>query len=137
MRPSGSILAYSALLAAEWLRGVGLVAAGALSYGLLGGQMPPPGGYDYLVGIASFATIAVGALDLALTGLNALRVARDRAAARSVDRPIRHQVVGSALLSLLLVAAGNPLPPQIAVVALAAVAAVALRLEHPARTRVG
>jgi hypothetical protein len=137
MRQPLALLAYSALLAAEWLRGIGLVAAGALSYGLLGGHLPLPGGYDYLVGLASFATIAVGALDLTLTGLNALRVSRARATGAAEGGPIRAHVIGSALLSLALIALGNPLLPQVALVLLATVTAIALRLDTPTSTKVG
>ena len=69
------ILGFIALVAAEWVRGIGLVASGALSYGLLGGTMPPEGGTDRLVAIASFLTIALGALDLLLTALVFLFIA--------------------------------------------------------------
>jgi hypothetical protein len=72
----GSVLVtYAALVAAEFVRGVGLIASGALTYGLLGGALPAEGGYDRIVAYASFATIALGALDLLLLGLIALRAA--------------------------------------------------------------
>ena len=55
----GSVLVtYAALAAAEFVRGVGLIASGAFTYGLLGGALPAEGGYDRLVAYASFATIA-------------------------------------------------------------------------------
>lgn len=112
-------LAHAALVAAEWLRGIGLVAAGGLSYGLLGGTMPPPGGYDYLVGVTSFATILVGAIDLTLVAGLAARGA------------MRAQVVASLSFSLVLIASGNPLVPQIAMIAFATLVAVLLRRKTP------
>ena len=68
-------MSYAALGAAEFVRGVGLVASGAMTYGLLGGALPAEGGYDRLVAYASFATIALGALDLLLLGAIASRTA--------------------------------------------------------------
>jgi hypothetical protein len=112
-------LAHAALVAAEWLRGIGLVAAGGLSYGLLGGTMPPPGGYDYLVGVTSFATILVGAVDLTLAAWLAARGG------------VRAQVVASLSLSLVLIATGNPLVPQIAMIAFATLVAVLLGRKTP------
>jgi hypothetical protein len=122
------ILGFIALVAAEWVRGIGLVASGALSYGLLGGTMPPEGGTDRLVAIASLVTIALGALDLLLTALFAATLARLRSVHRSPDRPVNLHAAWSGALSLLLIAAGNPLTPQITMLALASVAAASLRL---------
>ncbi|NBP83454.1 hypothetical protein EBU60_06300, partial [bacterium] len=93
-------MTYAALAAAEFVRGVGLIASGALTYGLLGGALPAEGGYDRLVAYASFATIALGALDLLLLGLIALRAATG-------NRPPRAQVLGSLGLSVLLILAGG------------------------------
>jgi hypothetical protein len=70
------LLGFTALIAAEWVRGIGLVAAGALTYGLLGGVMPAPGGFDQPVAIAAFLTIALGAVDLLLAALFAATALR-------------------------------------------------------------
>jgi hypothetical protein len=112
--------AYAAVAAAEFVRGVGLIASGALTYGLLGGVLPSEGGYDRLVAYASFATIALGACDLLLLGLIALRTATG-------GRPPRAQVLTSAGLSVLLIVAGSPLTPQVAMLALSTILALAIR----------
>ena len=122
------MLGFTALVAAEWVRGIGLVAAGALPYGLLGGVMPPPGGFDQPVAIAAFLTIALGAVDLLLAALFAATALRLRALNLPADRPVTLQAAWSTALSLLLIAAGNPLVPQITMVGLALVAAASLRL---------
>lgn len=131
------ILGFTALVAAEWVRGIGLVAAGALTYGLLGGTMPPEGGTDRSVAIASFATIGLGAADLLLSALFAATALRLRALKLPPDRPINLQAGWSAALSLLLIVAGNPLAPQITMLALASVTAAALRLIRDDRGRNG
>ena len=119
----GSVLmSYAALGAAEFVRGVGLIASGALTYGLLGGALPAEGGYDRIVAYASFATIALGALDLLVLGWNALRSATG-------NRPPRAQVLVSVGLSVLLILAGAPLAPQVAMLVLATLLALAIRLE--------
>jgi hypothetical protein len=122
------LLGFTALIAAEWVRGIGLVAAGALTYGLLGGVMPAPGGFDQPVAIAAFLTIALGAVDLLLAALFAATALRLRALKLSADRPVTLQAAWSAGLSLLLITAGNPLLPQITMVGLAFLAAASLRL---------
>jgi hypothetical protein len=108
--------------AAEFVRGVGLIASGALTYGLLGGALPAEGGYDRIVAYASFATIALGAVDLLVLGLIALRSATG-------NRPPRAQVLVSLGLSVLLILAGGPLTPQVAMLVLATLLALAIRLE--------
>jgi hypothetical protein len=130
-------LGFTALVAAEWVRGIGLVAAGALTYGLLGGTMPPEGGTDRSVAIASFATIGLGAADLLLSALFAATALRLRALKLPTDRPVNLQAGWSAALSLLLIVAGNPLAPQITMLALASVAAASLRLIRDERGRNG
>ena len=115
-------MSYAALGAAEFVRGVGLIASGALTYGLLGGALPAEGGYDRIVAYASFATIALGALDLLVLGWNALRSATG-------NRPPRAQVLVSLGLSVLLILAGGPLTPQVAMLVLATLLALAIRLE--------
>ena len=118
----GSVLVtYAALASAEFVRGVGLIASGALTYGLLGGALPAEGGYDRIVAYASFATIALGALDLLVLGLIALRSATG-------NRPPRAQVLVSVGLSVLLILAGGPLTPQVAMILLATLLALAV---HP------
>ena len=114
------LVAYAALASAEFVRGVGLIASGALTYGLLGGVLPAEGGYDRLVAYASFATIALGALDLLVLGVIALRSATG-------TRPPRAQVLVSVGLSVLLVLAGGPLAPQVAMLALSTILALAIR----------
>ena len=131
------ILGFTALVAAEWVRGIGLVAAGALTYGLLGGTMPPEGGTDRSVAIASFLTIGLGAADLLLSALFAATALRLRALKLPPDRPINLQAGWSAALSLLLIVAVNPLAPQITILALASVTAAALRLIRDDRGRNG
>ncbi|MEY4237391.1 MAG: hypothetical protein RL578_697 [Chloroflexota bacterium] len=131
------ILGFTALVAAEWVRGIGLVAAGALTYGLLGGAMPPEGGLDRAVAIASFVTIALGAADLLFSALFAATALRLRALQLPPDRPVNLQAGWSAALSLLLIVAGNPLAPQITMLALASVAAASLRLIRDERGRNG
>ncbi|MFM8689624.1 MAG: hypothetical protein ACKODF_00370 [Candidatus Limnocylindrus sp.] len=122
------LLAFAALLAAEWVRGIGLVAAGALTYGLMGGVMPPPGGFDQPVAIASFITIALGAFDLLLAALFAATALRLRALSLPANRPVNLLATWSTALSLLLILAGNPLVPQITMIALALVAVASLLL---------
>ena len=117
----GSVLVtYAALAAAEFVRGVGLIASGALTYGLLGGALPAGAGYDRIVAYASFATIALGALDLLVLGVIALRSATG-------NRPPRAQVLVSVGLSVLLILAGGPLAPQVAMLALGTLLALAIR----------
>lgn len=113
---------YAALVAAEFVRGVGLIASGALTYGLLGGAFPAEGGYDRLVAYASFATIALGALDLFLLGVIAVRTFGG-------NRVPRAQILASLGLSVLLILAGGPLAPQVAMLALSTLLALAIRLE--------
>jgi hypothetical protein len=115
-----ALVTYAALAAAEFVRGVGLIASGALTYGLLGGALPAEGGYDRIVAYASFATIALGALDLLMLGLIALRSATG-------NRPPRTQVLVSAGLSVLLILAGGPLTPQVAMLGLSTLLALAIR----------
>ena len=100
-------MTYSALATAEFVRGVGLIASGALTYGLLGGALPAEGGYDRLVAYASFATIVLGALDLLVIGVIAVRTVGG-------SRVPRAQIVASLGLSVLLILAGGPLTPQVA-----------------------
>ena len=114
-------MTYAALAAAEFVRGVGLLASGALTYGLLGGALPAEGGYDRLVAYASFATIALGALDLLLLGFIAVRIAGG-------GRTPRAQIFVSLGLSALLILAGGPLTPQVAMILLATLLALAA---HP------
>ena len=117
----GSVLViYAALAAAEFVRGVGLIASGALTYGLLGGVIPAEGGYDRLVAYASFATIALGALDLLLLGVIAVRTFGG-------NRTPRAQILVSLGLSVLLILAGGPLAPQVAMLALSTLLALAIR----------
>ena len=117
----GSVLVtYAALAAAEFVRGVGLIASGALTYGLLGGALPAEGGYDRLVAYASFATIALGALDLLLLGAIAVRTVGG-------GRPPRAQIFVSLGLSVLLILAGGPLAPQVAMLGLSTLLALAIR----------
>jgi len=117
----GSVLmSYAALGVAEFVRGVGLIASGALTYGLLGGALPAEGGYDRLVAYASFATIALGALDLLLLGVIAVRTAGG-------NRAPRAQILVSLGLSVLLILAGSPLAPQVAMLALSTLLALAIR----------
>ena len=117
----GSVLVtYAALATAEFVRGVGLIASGALTYGLLGGALPAEGTYDRLVAFASFATIALGALDLLLIGVIAVR-------ALGGGRPPRAQILVSLGLSVLLILAGGPLAPQVAMLALSTILALAIR----------
>ena len=119
----GSVLVtYAALATAEFLRGVGLIASGALTYGLLGGALPAEGGYDRLVAYAAFATIALGALDLLLLGVITARTIGGR-------RGPRAQALVSLGLSVLLILAGGPLAPQVAMLVLATLLALAIRLE--------
>lgn len=113
-------MSYAALGAAEFVRGVGLVASGAMTYGLLGGALPAEGGYDRLVAYASFATIALGALDLLLLGAIAVRTAAGGGSPRA-------QIFVSFGLSVLLVLAGSPLAPQIAMLGLSTLLALAIR----------
>jgi len=119
----GSVLVtYAALATAEFVRGVGLIASGALTYGLLGGALPAEGGYDRLVAYAAFATIALGALDLLLLGVFTARTIGGR-------RGPRAQALVSLGLSVLLILAGGPLAPQVAMLVLATLLALAIRLE--------
>lgn len=115
-------MTYAALATAEFVRGVGLIASGALTYGLLGGALPAEGTYDRLVAFASFATIALGALDLLLIGAIAMRTVGG-------GRTPRAQILVSLGLSVLLILAGGPLAPQVAMLVLATLLALALRLE--------
>ena len=117
----GSVLmSYAALGAAEFVRGVGLIASGALTYGLLGGALPAEGGYDRIVAYAAFATIALGALDLLLLGAIAVRTVGG-------SRPPRAQIFVSLGLSVLLILAGGPLAPQVAMLGLSTLLALAIR----------
>ena len=117
----GSVLmSYAALGAAEFVRGVGLIASGALTYGLLGGALPAEGGYDRIVAYAAFATIALGALDLLLIGAIAVR-------AVGGGRTPRAQILVSLGLSVLLILAGGPLAPQVAMLGLSTLLALAIR----------
>jgi len=117
----GSVLVtYAALAAAEFVRGVGLIASGALTYGLLGGALPAEGGYDRIVAYAAFATIALGALDLLLLGAIAVRTVGG-------SRPPRAQIFVSLGLSVLLILAGGPLAPQVAMLGLSTLLALAIR----------
>ena len=117
----GSVLVtYAALVAAEFVRGVGLIASGALTYGLLGGALPAEGGYDRIVAYAAFATIALGALDLLLIGVIAVR-------ALGGGRPPRAQIFVSVGLSVLLILAGGPLAPQVAMLGLSTLLTLAIR----------
>ena len=119
----GSVLAiYAALATAEFVRGVGLIASGALTYGLLGGALPSEGTYDRLVAYASFATIALGAIDLLLLGAIAVRTLGG-------GRGPRAQILVSLGLSVLLILAGGPLTPQVAMLGLSTLLALAIRLE--------
>jgi len=119
----GSVLVtYAAVAAAEFVRGVGLIASGALAYGLLGGALPAEGTYDRIVAFASFATIALGALDLLLIGVIAVR-------ALGGGRPPRALILVSLGLSVLLILAGGGLAPQVAMLVLATLLALAIRLE--------
>jgi len=119
----GSVLVtYAALVTAEFVRGVGLIASGALTYGLLGGALPAEGGYDRLVAYAAFATIALGALDLLLLGVITARTIGGRQGPRA-------QALVSLGLSVLLILAGGPLAPQVAMLVLATLLALAIRLE--------
>ena len=116
----GSVLmSYAALGAAEFVRGVGLIASGALTYGLLGGALPAEGGYDRIVAYAAFATIALGALDLLLLGAIAVRTVGG-------GRPPRAQIFVSLGLSVLLILAGGPLAPQVAMLGLSTLLALAI-----------
>jgi hypothetical protein len=118
----GSVLmSYAALGAAEFVRGVGLIASGALTYGLLGGALPAEGGYDRIVAYAAFATIALGALDLLLLGAIVVR-------AVGGGRPPRAQIFVSLGLSVLLILVGGPLAPQVAMLGLSTLLALAIRL---------
>jgi hypothetical protein len=117
----GSVLVtYAALAAAEFVRGIGLIASGALTYGLLGGALPAEGGYDRIVAYASFATIALGAVDLLVLGLIAVRTVGG-------GRPPRAQIFVSLGLSVLLILAGGPLAPQVAMLGLSTLLALAIR----------
>jgi hypothetical protein len=117
----GSVLVtYAALAAAEFVRGIGLIASGALTYGLLGGALPAEGGYDRIVAYAAFATIALGALDLLLLGAIAVRTVGG-------SRPPRAQIFVSLGLSVLLILAGGPLAPQVAMLGLSTLLALAIR----------
>jgi hypothetical protein len=117
----GSVLVtYAALAAAEFVRGVGLIASGALTYGLLGGALPAEGGYDRIVAYAAFATVALGALDLLLLGATAVRTVGG-------GRPPRAQIFVSLGLSVLLILAGGPLAPQVAMLGLSTLLALAIR----------
>ena len=131
------ILGFTALVAAEWVRGIGLVAAGALTYGLLGGTMPPEGGLDRAVAIASFVTIALGAADLLFSALFAATALQPACRLTGRSGGSCNARRRSAVLSLLLIAAGNPLAPQITMLALASVAAASLRLIRDERGRNG
>jgi len=113
-------MSYAALGAAEFVRGVGLVASGAMTYGLLGGALPVEGGYDRLVAYASFATIALGALDLLLLGAIAARTAAGSGSPRA-------QILVSVGLSVLLILAGGPLAPHVAMLGLSTLLALAIR----------
>ncbi|MEI6156595.1 MAG: hypothetical protein WCP88_05300 [bacterium] len=124
------LLTYAAVATAEFVRGVGLIASGALTYGLLGGVIPAEGGYDRLVAYASFATIAVGALDLLLLGAIAVRTIGG-------GRAPRAQIVVSLALSLLLILVGGPLAPQVTMLVLTTLLALAIRLEGATRAANG
>ena len=71
---------------------------------------------------AAFATIALGALDLLLIGAIAIR-------AVGRGRTPRAQILVSLGLSVLLILAGGPLTPQVAMLVLATLLALAIRLE--------
>jgi hypothetical protein len=117
----GSVLVtYAALATAEFVRAVGLIASGALTYGLLGGALPAEGGYDRIVAYAAFATIALGALDLLLLGAIAVRTLGG-------NRAPRAQILVSLGLSVLLILAGGPLAPQVAMLGLSTLLALAIR----------
>ena len=127
----GSVLVtYAALATAEFVRGVGLIASGALTYGLLGGALPAEGGYDRLVAYASFATIALGALNLLLLGTIAVRTLGG-------SRTPRAQIFVSLGLSVLLILAGGPLAPQVAMLGLSTLLALAIRFEGATRATNG
>ena len=113
-------MSYATLATAEFVRGVGLIASGALTYGLLGGALPAEGGYDRIVAYAAFATIALGALDLLLLGAIAVRTVGG-------SRPPRAQIFVSLGLSVLLILAGGPLAPQVAMLGLSTLLALAIR----------
>ena len=115
-------MSYATLATAEFVRGVGLIASGALTYGLLGGALPAEGGYDRIVAYAAFATIALGALDLLLLGAIAVRTLGG-------GQTPRAQILVSLGLSVLLILAGGPLTPQVAMLVLATLLALAIRLE--------
>ncbi|MFM7825764.1 MAG: hypothetical protein ACKO8K_06750, partial [Candidatus Limnocylindrus sp.] len=80
------------------------------------------------VAIASFITIALGAIDLLLAALFAATALRLRALSLPADRPVTLLASWSTALSLLLILAGNPLVPQISMIALALVAVASLLL---------
>jgi len=127
----GSVLVtYAALATAEFVRGVGLIASGALTYGLLGGTLPAEGTYDRLVAYASFATIALGALDLLLLGAIAVR-------SLGGSWTPRGQIFVSLGLSVLLILAGGPLAPQVAMIVLTTLLSLANRFEGATRATNG
>ena len=124
------LVTYAALTTAEFIRGVGLIASGALTYGLLGGVLPVEGGYDRLVAYASFATIALGALDLLLLGAIAVRTLGG-------NRTPRGQIFVSLGLSVLLIVTGGPLAPQVAMIVLTTLLSLANRFEGATGTANG